>query len=75
VIPVPVLLRSRDNAELADDGDDGVLGLERNRAVVECNNLALGVEAMGNNLDDEVLDNLLRGIISARGVIGSRGEQ
>jgi hypothetical protein len=41
--------------------------LGRNRVVAECNNLALQFDAAGINLDDEVLDNLLRGIILSRG--------
>lgn len=40
--------------------------LGRNRAVVECNNLVLEFNVVGINLDGEVLDNLLRGIILAR---------
>jgi hypothetical protein len=39
-----------------------VLG-DRNRVVVECNNLVFGFNVVGINLDDEVLDNLRKGII------------
>jgi len=62
--PVLCLLLSSDNAEL---DDDGVLVVDSNRVVVECNDLALELDADDNNLDDEVLDNLLRGIIFGEG--------
>jgi hypothetical protein len=68
-IPLARLLRA-DNAELVDDDD--VLGLDdivRNRVVVECNNLFLEMDATdGINLDVDVLDILVRGIIFAKGV-------
>ena len=59
-------LLSTDNAELV--ADDDVLGLDdvvRNR-VVECNNLFLEMDATdGINLDVDVLDIFVRGIILA----------
>jgi len=67
VTPVLFLDRKTDNAEFDEtdtDTDGGVLG-DRNRVVVECNNLVLGFEVVGINLDDEVLDNLRKGIIFA----------
>lgn len=65
VIPVLFLDLRADNAEFDDtDTDGGVLG-DRNRVVVECNNLVLGFNVVGINLDDEVLDNLRKGIIFA----------
>jgi hypothetical protein len=65
VIPVLFLDLKTDNAEFDDtDTDGGVLG-DRNRVVVECNNLVFGFKVVGINPDDEVLDNLRKGIIFA----------
>jgi hypothetical protein len=48
----------------------------RNRVVVECNNLFLEMDATdGINLDVDVLDILVRGIIFAKGVIGSENNK
>ena len=67
VIPVLFLDLRTDNAEFDNtDTDGGVLG-DRNRVVVECNNLVLGFMLVCINLDDEVLDNLRKGIILQRG--------
>lgn len=63
-IPLARLL-STDSAELV--ADDDVLGLDdvRNR-IVECNNLFLEMDATnGINLDVDVLDIFVRGIILA----------
>ena len=68
VTPVLFLDRKTDNAEFDEtdtDTDGGVLG-DRNRVVVECNNLVLGFNVVCINLDDEVLDNLRKGIIFAQ---------
>jgi hypothetical protein len=65
VIPVLFLDRNTDNAEFDEtDTDGGVLG-DRNRVVVECINLVFGFKVVDINLDDEVLDNLRKGIIFA----------
>jgi hypothetical protein len=48
----------------------------RNRVVVECNNLFLEMDATdGINLDVDILDILVRGIIFAKGVIGSENNK
>lgn len=66
MIPVLFLDLNTDNAEFDDtDTDGGVLG-DRNRVVVECNNLVFGFNVVGINLNDEVLDNPRKGIIFAK---------
>jgi len=67
VIPVLFLDRKTDNAEFDEtDTDGGVLG-DRNRVAVECSNLVLESNAVDIDLDDEVFDNLRKGIILLRG--------